>query len=400
MQVWLFDIMTWPKAGDRLATPYPGTNWDPQLGLDTYHGHLRFLQRADTLGYDGVCLAEHHSKPYATCPSPNVMAAAVATHTSRAKLVILGNCLPLHANPVRVAEELAIVDLLSSGRLVSGFIRGARTEWFMYSLNVNEIRGRFEEAWGLIVKAWTEPEPFAWRGQYYQYEAVSIMPRPVQQPHPPLIMAASTAESLEWCARRRVPVASSFATTASTRETFDYYRRYAQEECGWTPGPEYFMVSRQVYVAPTRQQACDEAGPHLMQFFTEAGPARRHATHIEAYRAGAVTERSYAYKSRAGDVHTQERRAGALTFESVQEDGLAIVGDPDHVIHEIRAQQEALGIGTFLTFVPFSTLPLDLATRSIELFAREVLPHLRDSGDEVDATAVGGAPGERAPAPA
>lgn len=395
MEVWLFDIMTWPKPGDgRLVMPYPGTEWDPQLGLETYHGHLRFLQRADELGYDGVCLAEHHSKPYATCPSPNVMAAAVATHTSHAKIVLLGNCLPLHANPVRLAEELAILDLLSKGRLVSGFIRGARTEWYMYSLDVNEIRGRFEEAWDLIIKCWTDPEPFSWQGQYFHYDNISIMPRPIQQPHPPLVMAASTAESLEWCARRRIPVASSFASTESTRETFDYYRRYAREECGWTPGPEYFMVSRQVYVAPTNEQARDEAGPHLMQFFTEAGPVRRHSAQIEAYRAGARTEHSYVYKSRQGDVHTQEDRSGTFTFEQMQGEGLAIVGDPDHVTEEIKAQQEVLGIGTFLTFVPFSTLPLSLATRSMELFAREVLPNLRDGPAPAGPTAVG-APGLR-----
>jgi alkanesulfonate monooxygenase SsuD/methylene tetrahydromethanopterin reductase-like flavin-dependent oxidoreductase (luciferase family) len=374
MEVWIFDHVVWPKPGDRLQMPYSGTNWDPRLGVQNYEDHIRYLQRADELGFDAVCLAEHHFKSFGTCPSPNVMAAAVARHTSRAKLVVLGNCLPLHGHPIRLAEELAMVDVLSNGRLVSGFIRGGSTEWYAYNIDTEDVRGRFEEAWDLIVKCWTEPEPFSWHERHYQYENVSIMPRPVQQPHPPIVMAGNTAESLEWCARRRIPVASSFATTESMKETFDYYRRYAQEECGWTPGPEYFMVSRQVYVAPTSQQARDEVEPHILAAFAELPPARRMAPEVERFRDAGRTERSYEYKSTGH--HVPAGRDGSYTYESIQQGGFCVLGDPDHVTREIKHQQEVLGVGAFLVYAPYATLPMSLTMQSMELFAKEGLPHL------------------------
>ena len=267
MKVWIFDIMLWPKEGHRKAFPYPGSQWDSQAAMESYHGHIRYLQRADELGFDGVCLAEHHFAPYGICPSPNVMAAVVATHTSHVKIGILGNCLPLHGHPVRLAEELAMVDVLSKGRLVSGFVRGGFPEYYAYNLDMSQSRGRFEEAWDLIVKCWTEVDEFAWQGKYFNYENISIMPRPVQTPHPPIVCAANTAESLEWLARKRIPLASSFASTKSIKETFDYYRKYAQQECGWTPRPESLMVSRQVYVAPTNKQAHEEVDNYLVAFF-------------------------------------------------------------------------------------------------------------------------------------
>jgi alkanesulfonate monooxygenase SsuD/methylene tetrahydromethanopterin reductase-like flavin-dependent oxidoreductase (luciferase family) len=105
------------------------------------------------------------------------MAAVLATQTERARIGLLGNCLPLHGHPVRLAEELAMIDVLSRGRLVSGFLRGNTREYQSYSVDLRRARGMFEEAWQLIVQAWTAPEPFAWHGDYYHYDTVSIVPR-------------------------------------------------------------------------------------------------------------------------------------------------------------------------------------------------------------------------------
>src|SRR5207248_10788405 len=130
--------------------------------------------------------------PIALTPSPNVLAAAVATHTTNAKIVLMGNCLPLHGHPVRLAEELAMIDVLSGGRLVSGFLRGGAREYSAYGIDLETGREMFKEAWELIVKAWTDPEPFAWHSNNYDYDVVSILPRPIQHPHPPLITGANT----------------------------------------------------------------------------------------------------------------------------------------------------------------------------------------------------------------
>src|SRR5438477_7217922 len=174
MQVWLFDIMPWPYRQAEIPHPFPGRLFDRALGKELYDGHLALYRRADELGYDGVCFAEHHYGTNSVDPSPNLMAAAVARETSNCKLVIMGNCLPLHGHPVRLAEELAMIDVLSGGRLVSGFIRGGTREYESYSVDIRHGRELYEEAWELIVKAWTEDEPFAWHSEHYRYDVVSI----------------------------------------------------------------------------------------------------------------------------------------------------------------------------------------------------------------------------------
>lgn len=380
LEVWLFDQIYWPRPGeDRHIFPFPGKYWDPAVGITQYYDHLAYLKRADELGFDGICLTEHHYTVHGL-PSPNLFAAAIATHTSHAKIVLMGNCIPLHAHPVRLAEELAMIDVLSRGRLVSGMLRGGFGEWYAYSIDADSARERFEEAWELMIECWTAQEPFAWNGKHFQYENISIMPRPVQKPHPPLIMAGRTAESIEWAARKRVPLACSFAPSESMRENFEYYREYARKECGWSPGPAHAMFSRQVYVAPTDAQARSEAEPYLTEFWREVPVARTFPEQIERYRSAQRTDRSFAFKQEkmAGwQFLTKALEENAPTLDWLIEQGLAIVGDPDSVIEQIRRQQELLGAGTMMLYAPFGTLPVDMATRSMELFAKTVLPELR-----------------------
>jgi alkanesulfonate monooxygenase SsuD/methylene tetrahydromethanopterin reductase-like flavin-dependent oxidoreductase (luciferase family) len=283
----------------------------------------------------------------------------------------------MHGHPVRLAEELAMVDVLSNGRLVSGFIRGGGGEYYAYGIDIKTGRAMFNEAADLIVKAWTEEEPFAWHGEFYNYDVISILPRPIQQPHPPIIVAGNTAESIEWAAQRRYPLMTSFSPTDQIAETFAYYRKYAQEECGWTPGPEYCGVSRQCYVAETDARAQAEVEEHAVQFYNNvSAPAQK--PELQAINANRHTERSFAYKE-AG--HNHMPRGADDLFDRVQRDGLLVTGSPDTVIRKIREQQEALGVGIFLTYLPFGTLEPKDAMSSLELFAKECMPVLKeDSG--------------------
>lgn len=381
IDVWVFDQIFWPRPGeDRKLIPFPGRCWDPQVGLQQYDENLRYLQRADELKFDGVCLTEHHYTTYGL-PSPNIMAAALAVLTSHVKLVLMGNCVPLHSNPVRLAEELAMLDVLSHGRLVSGLLRGSPAEWYNYGIDTATVRERFEEAWDLMVDCWTQPEPFTWNGKHFHYENVSIVPRSIQQPHLPLVMSASTAESIEWCARKRVPMAASFSPTESMAENFDYYRDYAQRECGWSPEPRHVMFSRQIYVAPTDAQAREEVAPHLEAFYREV-PGRKMPAGSARYLAAQHTERSYDYKkqARSGSLLLDKLGDGGIpTMDHLLDQGIVIIGSPETVTKQIRHQQSRLGAGTFMMYAPFGTLPIEMATRSLELFAKEVLPGLKES---------------------
>jgi alkanesulfonate monooxygenase SsuD/methylene tetrahydromethanopterin reductase-like flavin-dependent oxidoreductase (luciferase family) len=374
MKVWLFDIMQWPYRQWEIPYPFPGTMYDRELGKELYDGHLALYKRADELGYDGVCFAEHHYGTNSVDPSPNLMAAAVATHTENAKIVVLGNCLPMHGHPIRLAEELAMLDVLSRGRLVSGFLRGGSREYYAYGIDPAQGRAMFEESWELIVKAWTSDEPFSWDGEYYHYDNVSVIPRPVQRPHPPIIAAANTAESVEWAARHHCPLITSFSTTEQIAQTFQYYRTYAQEECGWTPQPEDMGVSRQVYVGATDAKAKEEAEQHVHHFFHQIS-APHASERLRAVNEARVTERSFSYKS---EPHRGMPTGTDADYEQVMRAGYCIVGSPDTVTRRIREQQEALGVGLFLTYLPFGTMEPPQAMKSLELFAQEVMPNLQD----------------------
>jgi alkanesulfonate monooxygenase SsuD/methylene tetrahydromethanopterin reductase-like flavin-dependent oxidoreductase (luciferase family) len=373
VEVWLFNIRPWPYDVAEIGYPFPSSLYDAGRAKALYDGAMAVDRRADELGFDGVCFAEHHYGRTAVSPSPNLLAAAVATHTERAKIVLMGNCLPLHAHPVRLAEELAMIDVLSGGRLVSGFIRGGTREYEGYGINIREGRAMYEEAWDLIVKAWTDPEPFAWHGTHYNYDVISILPRPVQEPHPPIIVGANTAESLEWAAEKRVRLITSLSPTAQIAQTLDYYRKYAAEECGWTPTSEHTGVSRHVYVGTTDAKAREECLEHVQNTFGSPR-ASTEKSEMRERDTGRHTERSFAYKTQQ---HEHRSIADRVDLDRLSDDGYLIVGSPDTVTRKIKEQQAALGVGLFVPYIPFGSMEPARALTCVELFGKEVLPHLQ-----------------------
>ena len=374
MKVSLLSTMAWPYQPAEIPDPFPGSFYDRLLAKELYDGYLALFKRADELGYDGIFVAEHHYSKTGTAPSPNLMAAAIATHTQYARIGLMGNCLALHAHPVRLAEELAMIDVLSNGRLVSGFIRGNTREYRAYGIDISRARGMFEEAWELIVKAWTEPEPFAWHGKHYYYDTVSILPRPLQLPHPPIIAAANSAESVEWAAEHRVSLMTAFSTTEQMGQTFAYYRRYAEEQCGWTPAPSDMGISRQVYVAETDGRARAEAEEFMYHYYLATSSAEERQL-LRTMEAARNTERSYSYK---GGTHTGRPTMDVVDCERLLRDGYCIVGSPDTVTRCIQEQQRTTGAGVLLTYLPWGNMSVAQAMRSLELFAKEVMPNLRD----------------------
>src|SRR6478752_7082786 len=152
MQVFVFDLLPYGGYLDDLehgkALPYPlGKDYfDSAVAVKTYAEHLEAWEALDRLGFDGVGFNEHHTSPYGLMNSPNLMAASAAQRTQRIKLLIYGNLLPLH-DPLRLAEELAMLDCLSNGRIVSGFARCIPREHNVYRVPLRDSRARFEEAW-------------------------------------------------------------------------------------------------------------------------------------------------------------------------------------------------------------------------------------------------------------
>src|SRR5229473_7357162 len=266
MKVYAFDLMPWPHLDEPSYYPDSNALFDPVRAQQVYAEHLDQMALYEAYGFDAIGINEHHAKPYGLMPSPNLIAAALTQRTRHIKIAILGNLPALHANPLRLAEEIAMLDCLSGGRIISGFVRGVPQEYLALSGSLPDARDRLQEAWDLVVKAWTTREPFDWRGKYFSYDRVSIWPRPLQQPHPPIVLPADSDEGLETAARRRVPTGAAYRSTARSKNVFDRYRMFAARH-GWTPGPEHCHVLRHVYVAETNARAREEAEPHLDYFW-------------------------------------------------------------------------------------------------------------------------------------
>src|SRR6266513_2888564 len=171
MNVFVFDLLPYAehldqlKEGKELPWPLPRRHFDPTVAVRTYAEHLGAWEEMERLGYDGVGFNEHHTSPYGLMNSPNLMASAAAQRSKKLKLLIYGNLLPLH-EPLRLAEELAMLDCLSNGRLISGFARGIPREYQVHNVPLAESRARFEEAFEIVTRAWTE-DVFSYQGKFW-----------------------------------------------------------------------------------------------------------------------------------------------------------------------------------------------------------------------------------------
>ena len=180
-----------------------------------------------------VMINEHHNNPLCMMPSVNVIGSVLARTTTKGKIVFLGNVLPIHENPLRVAEEIAMIDILSGGRVVCGFVRGIGQESMATNTNPIYNRERFDEAHNVIIKAWTTPGPFRYEGKHYHYRIVNPWVMPLQKPHPPVwIPGVASPESVVWAAKHKYPYIALAPPVNLLKDIYDLYRRTAEED-GW-----------------------------------------------------------------------------------------------------------------------------------------------------------------------
>jgi alkanesulfonate monooxygenase SsuD/methylene tetrahydromethanopterin reductase-like flavin-dependent oxidoreductase (luciferase family) len=237
--------------------PAPSSYCDPDIATRSIARTLDRCEQADALGFDWVSVSEHHYAPYMMTPNPMVMAAAIAQRVKTAKIALLGPLVPLN-NPVRLAEEMAMIDAMTGGRLVVLFLRGTPNEHNTYDTE-GDTRGMTQEGIDLIVKAWREDAPFAWEGAHYRFKTVSVWPRVVQKPHPMLYGSGNSPESIAFAAERRMGIAFSFAPPETIRDWIALYRREAERH-GWTPTPAHILYRGLGHLAATDAQAQEEVG--------------------------------------------------------------------------------------------------------------------------------------------
>jgi alkanesulfonate monooxygenase SsuD/methylene tetrahydromethanopterin reductase-like flavin-dependent oxidoreductase (luciferase family) len=376
MKFFFFHLMPYPRLPDdydeRYASSFivlPNTYYDPVYGHDLYNRYLDELELADQLGFDAICVNEHHQNAYGLMPAPNIIAATLARRTRNAQIAILGNCIPLRDHPLRVAEEVAMLDVITGGRIISGFVRGLGVEQFTFGLSPFHSRERFFEAHDLIVKAWTEPGPFEWYGKHYKFPHVNVWPRPLQQPHPPIYSPSTgSPETLSWAAQRRYPFIRVFTPIKAIGRLFEQYRGYARE-AGYEPAPEQLGWSVPIYVSDTDQQALHEARPHAEFLFRKLLKLPLHFLAPPGYTSE---------QSMLGMLQSVYARGGPPpSVEQMNEEGLIVIGSAESVRQRLAEAQREYGLGLLVGTFQFGSLPHDLTRRSTELFARQVMPAFR-----------------------
>ena len=370
MKAALFSSVYYLGQAPQGVWPAPVDTYSTEAAARSLATALDQFQLADEVGFDWVTVAEHHYGPFSLTPNPMVMAGALTQVVRNAKIALLGSNVPI-LNPVRVAEEFAMLDALTGGRIIAGMLRGTPNEYVTYNVNPAESRGRFEEALQLIRMAWTEKQPFGWQGRHFEYRSISIWPRPVQKPHPPIFMSGSSPESGEFAARNRVGLGFAVTTVQRAAKAADHYRHHAAE-AGWTPTPDDLIYRLSFHVADTDDQALEDLkSPHAFRRGTSVSRAN---VPVEA----AVADAGYYGR----DVVAQRSRDGGRqqgTDEQIRgriERGQLLVGSPQTVISQIERIRDLLhpGILDLSIAIQYG----ERTRRSIELFGTEVLPRIRE----------------------
>lgn len=386
LQFHYFHLMPWPhlppdydEKYDSAWVTLPNSIYDPAIGHQLYNRYFDEIERADKLGWDSVIVNEHHQNAYGTMPSPNIMAAVLTQRIKRAKIGIVGNALPLHDDPLRVAEEIAMLDVISGGRIISGFVRGTGMEYFSYNINPTLSRERFNEAHDLIIQAWTRPGPFMFEGEHYNYPYVNIWPRPIQQPPPIWLPGTASMETIDFAAKHKYPYMTVFMTMEQRKMAYDMYRRTAEEKYGYEAAPEQLAFCTPVVVAETDEIAYKEAEKYLMWLFNKALKVKPEFN----FPPGYVSERSFLGILKSG-VWRRETRP---SLKELMDTGVVIVGGVDTVIEKLAYYTDELKAGMLVSGGHVGEIPDYLVLKSQEMMAKEVMPHFRPAPAEAPAPA-------------
>jgi len=348
----------------------PNRLYDPVKGKQLYETYIADLIRADTLGWDGVVVNEHHQTAYGMMPSPIVIASILARETKKCRIAILGSALPLRDHPLTLAEEHAMIDTISGGRLISGFVRGIGAEYHAFGTTPARSHDRFHEAHDLVVRAWTEEGPFAFEGDHYHFQYVNMWPRPFQRPHPPIwIPSQGSAETVEWSSHpsRKYTYLQTFSPLPQVKRFLEMYRE-AAERHGYTATRDQLGWSVPIYVGETDEIARREAKPHFENF-------RRYFLKMPMEMLlppGYLT-----LKSMQRVMGAKGNIEGDLTLEKAIEAGMILCGSAATVRDQLADHYRNVGFGQLLTMLQFGTMPGEMTERNQRLFAAEVMAPLR-----------------------
>jgi alkanesulfonate monooxygenase SsuD/methylene tetrahydromethanopterin reductase-like flavin-dependent oxidoreductase (luciferase family) len=351
----------------------PNSLYDPVKGAEEYERHIDFLVRGEALGFDGIGVNEHHQTAYGMMPAPNLIAANLIARTKTVKIAILGRALPLTNNPVFIAEEYAMLDNLSKGRIIAGFVRGIGAEYHSSGTNPYFSHERFHEAHDLIVRAWTEPGPWTFESENYNLRYVNLWPRPYQQPHPPIwIPSQGSSETVVWASHpdRKYPFLVTFSSEELVTRYLTAYREQARKH-GYEASGDQLGWAAPIYVAETDERAKEDAKRGIETLFNNYLRMTSEMLIPPGYTSLSSTKNFFKMRQ------TMATRDSFQSADQLIASGTAVIGSPKTVRAAIERMREKTGFNILIGMFQFGVLTDELARRSIDLFAAEVMPHLR-----------------------
>jgi alkanesulfonate monooxygenase SsuD/methylene tetrahydromethanopterin reductase-like flavin-dependent oxidoreductase (luciferase family) len=359
------------------ALMFSNKHFDPAAGSRLYNEYIEHYTLAEQVGFDGIMLNEHHNAPFCMQAKCNIFASILAAITQRVKIVLLGNPLPLAEDPLRLAEELAMIDMISKGRLVSGFVRGGGQEQLATGMNPAYNRERFEEAHELVVKAWTQEGPFRFEGSHYHHRVVNPWAVPLQKPHPRVwIPGVLSKETIIWAAQKGYPYIALSTEIEATKRIWETYDKVAQEH-GHQGGPEFRGYLQRCHVAETEEKAMENA----RQFMWMQGEFTGLAHPVWSSPSGYFSP-SYRTAFVEYAVGRRSNPRGAA-FEDQIENQQIIAGTPKTVIPKIRRLLEETR-PSIMGFWANDGFVSHADTRNcIRLMGEEVLPAVREIGKKL-----------------
>ena len=394
MQVFIWDLLPYDRHFDQFKAdrhlPYPlsGEHFDREVAAQSFEQHLAVWEEMDRLGFDGVGLNEHHTTPHGLMNSPNMMAAAGAQRTKKLKFLILGELLPLH-NPLRIAEEIAMADCMSRGRIWPGFARGVPREYKVYDVPIAESRARFEEAFDIIKAAWTT-DVFSFDGAFWKFKDISIWPRPYQHPHPNLwVPFAGSKETIEWAARHDLSAVIPANKNAGVTDDIVAYFARCLAQHGRQINPDRLCLFLDAYVAADQDEALREYATYYLYFnqtlwhhgsLPSSQPKAAAPSAKPEAAAGAPQALDHIRPENRKDAGLDRAKIRNMNREDIDKDlaeGTLNWGTPEEVADRLIARADRAGCNSVLVSLSLGALPNDMFMEQIRRFGRDVLPRLQ-----------------------
>ena len=393
MKISMFHLMPHrelpPDFQDRYHSVWVDPPWwelaEPERVGQYYNWTLDELTYAAKAGLDGICVNEHHQNAYGFMPGPNLMGSVLARATNGmdTAIVQMGSTLPTTNPPIRVAEEYAMLDCISGGRLVAGMPLGSSMDANLcYGVPPIEHRERYYEAHDLILKAWQAKEIFAWNGKYYQLPMVNLWPRPIQQPHPPVwVPGTGSLSTWEFTAKHDYCYCYlSYYGNNLGKKVLDGFWEYVAGQ-GLETNPYRAGFLQLVVVSETDARAEEEYYPHIRYFYDKSlhvAPEYFSAPGYVDYRSLENTYKKGYFSSQADIL----KKVGEWKYKDFVENQLVIGGSPASVRDQLSEAIEKLRVGKLMVLLQIGSMPHEVTLKNIDLFAREVLPHLRGIWEE------------------